>query len=157
MNSRRPRATLKVVKHTRWHAVPDLRLASFRHSRSIGFVPPAPIPSASRPCFNPGRQPDWLCSSATPGYRRPTPNWLRSVISRCRRNPAPPASRSRPVLMAPAPRSSCASLLIQLELTRNWLRSSFPGCPCPLHAIGLICPAQIDIIVNLASNPRTEP
>src|ERR1017187_2652178 len=32
-------------------------------------------------------------------------------------------TRYRPVLVAPAPRSSCANLLIQLELTRNWVRS----------------------------------
>src|ERR1035437_8622124 len=132
MNSHPPRATLEVVKDTRWHAVSELQLASFRHSRSIGFVPPAPIPFASRPCFNPGRQPDWLCSSTAPGYRRPTPDWLRSVISRCRRGPPPPASRCRPVLIAPAPRSSRASLLIQLELTRKWLRSVISWLPLPL-------------------------
>ena len=70
-----------MVKDTRCRAVSELRLASFRHSRPIGSVPPAAIPSAGRPC------------------------------------------RYRPALISSAPRSSCASLLIQLELTRNLVRS----------------------------------
>jgi hypothetical protein len=63
---------------------------------------------------------------------RLTTNWVRFVISRCRRSPAPSACACRPVLIPSTPRSSYSGLLIQLKLTRNWLRSVNSWLPPPL-------------------------
>jgi len=50
-----------------------------------------------------------------------TPNWVRFATSLCRRGSVPSA-----------PHSSRASLLTQLELTRNWLRFAISWLPPPL-------------------------
>ena len=112
-----------------------------------------PVPAA-------GEYSDWLRSDATDPLRNPTrfqpwpanglalfllpagqqplitarltPNWLRSVISRCRRRPAPSARGCRPVLIPSTRRSFYSGLLIQLKLTRNWLRSVNSWLPPPL-------------------------
>jgi hypothetical protein len=79
----------------------------------IGFVPrlgkPAPPAATSLPSGSATLITGWL-----------TQNWVRFIIFRRRRSPAPST-----------PRSSCAGLLIHFELTRNWLRSVNSWLPPP--------------------------
>ena len=132
-------------------------------------LPNGPTPVSEHPPVPaPGEYSDWLRSAAADPLRNPTllqppanglalfllpaglqplitgrltPNWVRSVISHRRRNPAPSARWLRPVLIAPAPRSSYSGLLIQLRLTRNWLRSVNSWLPPPL-ALRPLLPLQ---------------
>jgi len=119
-----PRATLEVVKDTRWPTVGDLRLVLFPQHRYPPQAEPVPTLPGHRIGFVPPRH---LVAGDQP------PNWLRFVISHRRPRPAPSASRRRLALFAPARRSSCANLLIQFELTRNWVRSVNSSLPLDVN------------------------
>ena len=123
-------------------------------------LPNGPTPVSEHPAVPAsGEYSDWLCSAAADPLRNPallqppanglalfllaagpqplitgqlTTNWLRFAISGRRRSPTASALRPRPVLIPSTPRSLCSGLLIQLKLTRNWLRSVNSWLPPPL-------------------------
>ena len=131
-------------------------------------LPNGPTPVSEHPPVQaPGEYSDWLRSAAADPLRNPTllqpwpanglalfllpadpqplitgwltTNWVRSVISCCRRRPSPSARGCRSVLIPSTPRSSYSGRLIPLRLTRNWLRSVNswlppPGPPSPAAA-----------------------
>jgi hypothetical protein len=144
-------------------------------------LPNGPTPVSEHPPLPaPGEYSDWLRSAAADPLRNPTllqppanalalfplpagpqplitrwsiTDWLRFAISARRRSPAPSALWPRPVLILSTPRPSYSSLLIQLKLTRNWLRSVNSWLPPP-QTVRLV-PARIYSMKKRLPNVRS--